>query len=51
MATALNKILKDFVVKSQTMLANVRGTSLVGIVMGFRSNTKVVKESRELSVL
>ena len=40
MGTALNKILKDLVVKSQTMLGRRAPTSLAGIVMDCRSNTK-----------
>ena len=40
MGTALNKILKDFVVKSQTMLGKRARTSPAGIVMDCRSNTK-----------
>jgi isoleucyl-tRNA synthetase len=49
MGTALNKILKDFVVKSQTMLGQrapyVPGWDCHGLPIEF----KVVKESRELS--
>ena len=40
MGTALNKILKDFVVKSQTMLGKRAPYVPVGIAMGFQSNTK-----------
>jgi isoleucyl-tRNA synthetase len=51
MGTALNKILKDFVVKSQTMLGKrapyVPGWDCHGLPIEF----KVVKESRELSPL
>src|SRR5712675_2019698 len=51
MGTALNKILKDFVVKSQTMLgkraAYVPGWDCHGLPIEY----KVVKESRELSPL
>ncbi len=49
MGTALNKILKDFVVKSQTMLGKrapyIPGWDCHGLPIEF----KVVKESRELS--
>src|SRR5215467_13198935 len=51
MGTALNKILKDFVVKSQTMLGKrapyVPGWDCHGLPIEY----KVVKESRELSPL
>src|SRR6266581_1064945 len=51
MGTALNKILKDFVVKSQTMLGRrapyVPGWDCHGLPIEY----KVVKESRELSPL
>jgi isoleucyl-tRNA synthetase len=51
MGTALNKILKDFVVKSQTMLSKrapyVPGWDCHGLPIEY----KVVKESRELSPL
>src|SRR6186997_699880 len=51
MGTALNKILKDFVVKSQTMLGKrapyVPGWDCHGLPIEY----KVVKESRELSAL
>ncbi len=51
MGTALNKILKDFVVKSQTMLGKrapyVPGWDCHGLPIEF----KVVKESRDLSPL
>ena len=51
MGTALNKILKDFVVKSQTMLGQrapyVPGWDCHGLPIEY----KVVKESRELSPL
>src|SRR5256714_1090518 len=51
MGTALNKILKDFVVKSQTMLGNrapyVPGWDCHGLPIEY----KVVKESRDLSPL
>jgi isoleucyl-tRNA synthetase len=51
MGTALNKILKDFVVKSQTMLGKrapyVPGWDCHGLPIEY----KVVKESRELSSL
>src|SRR5215475_2001027 len=51
MGTALNKILKDFVVKSQTMLGKrapyVPGWDCHGLPIEF----KVVKESRDLSAL
>src|ERR1700752_1150600 len=51
MGTALNKILKDFVVKSQTMLGKrapyVPGSDCHGLPIEY----KVVKESRELSPL
>jgi isoleucyl-tRNA synthetase len=51
MGTALNKILKDFVVKSQTMLGKrapyIPGWDCHGLPIEF----KVVKESRELSPL
>jgi isoleucyl-tRNA synthetase len=51
MGTALNKILKDFVVKSQTMLGNrapyVPGWDCHGLPIEY----KVVKESRSLSPL
>src|SRR5213596_3513126 len=51
MGTALNKILKDFVVKSQTMLGNrapyVPGWDCHGLPIEY----KVVKESRELAPL
>src|SRR5947199_7879328 len=51
MGTALNKILKDFVVKSQTMLGKrapyVTGWDCHGLPIEY----KVVKESRELSPL
>src|SRR5437870_7534011 len=51
MGTALNKILKDFVVKSQTMLGKrapyVPGWDCHGLPIEY----KVVKESRELSLL
>src|SRR5262249_55177349 len=51
MGTALNKILKDFVVKSQTMLGNrapyVPGWDCHGLPIEY----KVVKESRALSPL
>ena len=51
MGTALNKVLKDFVVKSQTMLGKrapyVAGWDCHGLPIEY----KVVKESRELSPL
>src|SRR5205823_13931338 len=51
MGTALNKILKDFVVKSQTMLGKhapyVPGWDCHGLPIEY----KVVKESRDLSPL
>src|SRR5216110_1924135 len=51
MGTALNKILKDFVVKSQTMLGKrapyVPGWDCHGLPIEY----KVVKESRDLSLL
>ena len=51
MGTALNKILKDFVVKSQTMLGNrapyVPGWDCHGLPIEY----KVVRESRDLSPL
>src|SRR5216110_967441 len=51
MGTALNKVLKDFVVKSQTMLGNrapyVPGWDCHGLPIEY----KVVRESRELSPL
>ena len=51
MGTALNKILKDFVVKSQTMLGK-RAPYLPGWdCHGLPIEYKVVKESRELSPL
>src|SRR5438132_13999749 len=45
MGTALNKILKDFVVKSQTMLGKRAPYVLAWIGMGFQSNTKSSKQS------
>ncbi|MGH8100997.1 MAG: class I tRNA ligase family protein, partial [Chthoniobacterales bacterium] len=51
MGTALNKILKDFVVKSQTMLGQ-RAPYVPGWdCHGLPSEDKVVRESRDLSPL